>query len=396
MNKKIGLCLAYSKGHTNYGSSLQNFATIKAVQDLGYECEIISYKKQRSLKDIITTAPFMLISGGFRKIVDSFRVKSSLKKHPDYAKGIRVRENAVIQYQNKNFEPLVKTYTGYEELTNGSLNYKTVLVGSDQVWTPLGLYSKYWNLLFVKESVSSVSYASSFGVSDIPFWQIKQTREYLLKMDSVGVRELRAKEIVDSITGKDLAKVVLDPTLLLTPEEWEDHIKDTKIRHNEEYIFCYFLGTNQDARKRALEIKEKTGMKIVFLPHMDEYIAEDNYFGDERLYDVSPVEFVSLIKNASYVCTDSFHGTVFSTIFKRQVLTFYRFNSSSSNSRNSRIDSLFQLFGMQERLFKEGMDAFSAISKEIDYEKVHKTIAELRKDSHEYLKSALEVVPSKQ
>ena len=147
-----------------------------------------------------------------------------------------------------------------------------------------------------------------------------------------------------------------------------------------------FLGTNQEARRAANELKQKTGYKIVTIRHMDEYVPEDENFGDEAPYNVNPNDFVKYISEAAYVCTDSFHCTVFSILFHRQFMTFYRFAEGSKTERNSRINSLFGLFGLQERLYQMNIDRITNL---IDYNAVDEKLAALRKDSIAFLDGCL-------
>ncbi len=259
-------------------------------------------------------------------------------------------------------------------------------MGSDQIWLPLGLYTNFFNLLFVHEAVPKVAYSSSFGVSQIPWWQKKQTKHYLERFDAVAVREMRGKEIVEELSGQQ-AKVVLDPTLLLTESEWANEAGRSALDMPEPYIFCYFLGTNQKSRAATRVLRQQTGYQVVSIPHMDEYVAEDESFGDVCPYDVSPNDFLQLVRNAEYVCTDSFHCSVFAVLFKKKFTTFYRFSSSSGNSRNSRIDSLFALLGLESRLFCG--DIAKQFSQAIDYESVGRELTELRNDSLAYLEKSL-------
>ena len=386
MNKKIGLCIAYKENHTNYGTALLGFATQKIISDLGYDNEVIIYKKERNVIDLLTKAPFMLMSGGLKTFKNSRKFKKSLAQYPHYANGIKERVDVVNAYKEKYIVPNIRTYKGFNNLQKGSLNYSLVLVGSDQVWLPLGLYTKFFNLLFVDNSVPKLAYSSSFGVGQIPWWQKKATKHYLERFDAIAVRELKGKEIVESISNQK-AEVVVDPTLLISRSDWEEHVKDCKLVTDEPYIFCYFLGTNMEARKAVNELKAKTGLKVVFCPHMDEYIADDESFGDYRPYDVSPADFANYIRNAQYVCTDSFHCTIFSIHFEKQFLTFYRFDSKSKNSRNSRIDSLFALLDLKERLYSGDINA--QIVKSIDYKKVNGKLDQLVQKSKEFLSSNL-------
>ena len=331
---KIGCVIAYTKGHNNYGTSLQGYAMLKKIQQLGYEVEVIKYIKRLSTWQKIKFVVNALRAGEWKNIQHRLTSKQMLKKYPVYAAGIAERTTAVNAYKQKKLIPLFHEYIGYDALHKGSLNYAAVVVGSDQVWTPMSLPNKFFNLLFVSDSVRKVAYASSFGVSEIPSFQRKATGAYLDRFYKIGVREQRGKEIVEELSHQK-ATVVADPTMLLSREEWEQEIADAHTTTEELYIFCYFLGTNQEARKAAKELKEKTGYKIITIRHMDEYVPEDELFGDEAPYNVDPNDFVKYISRAAYVCTDSFHCTVFSILFHRQFMTFYRFAEGSKTGRNS-------------------------------------------------------------
>ena len=389
MVKRIGCVIAYRKGHNNYGTSLQGFATLKTLQDLGYDCVLIRYKRHISLWDKFKTAYWMLRGAGKPGIIRHWKQVWNMKRYPNYAKGIVQRTKSVDAYKEKKFEPFVKEYEGYKNLQDGSKEFDAILVGSDQVWLPIGLYSKFYNLLFVDDSVPKISYASSFGVSEIPDFQKKQTGAYLDRFQSVGVRENRGKEIVESLSHQK-AQVVADPTLLLTRNEWEMEIQDSKVNVVEPYIFCYFLGVNEDARRAVVELKQKTGMKIITIRHMDEYVPADEFFGDEAPYNVDPIDFVKFISEAKYVCTDSFHCSVFSILFHRQFMTFYRFKNSNKHGRNSRIDSLFENLGIgREHIYNNNiMD----IDTEIDYSEVDIRLSRIREESLLFLKESLKSI----
>ena len=386
-NKKIGCVIAYSEGHNNYGTSLQGHAMLQKIQQLGHEVEVIHYEKRLGLPQKIRFVANAIRAGEWKNIVKRLTAKQVMKQHPQYAANIAERTRAVNAYKAKKLLPLFHTYVGYDALHKGSLNYDAVVVGSDQVWTPMSLPNKFFNLLFVDDSVRKVAYASSFGVSEIPTFQRKATGAYLDRFYRIGVREERGKEIVDELSHQK-ATVVADPTLLLTREEWEAEIADARPNESGPYIFCYFLGTNQEARKAANELKRKTGYKIITIRHMDEYVPEDEQFGDEAPYHVDPNDFVKYISQAAYVCTDSFHCTVFSILFHRQFMTFYRFATTNKTGRNSRIDSLFEILGIdRSRIYSGYMDS---ITNKIDWEKVDTKLSELRKRSIGFLQESLE------
>lgn len=383
---KVGCCLAYYKNHNNYGTSLQGYATIKVLQSLGHDVRIIKYQKKDSLLHKLYIAPLQLISGGWTAYMRRSKKKRLAQGDGEYSRNVQNRTNSNNSFKDKAMEPLCDKYVGYKELKKGSLNYDAVLVGSDQVWTPLGLYSNFFNLMFVEDSVRKISYASSFGVSSIPTWQRKATGDYLNRIDFLSVRELKAKEIVDSLSHKK-AQVVCDPTLLRTRTDWTSDFNGLTPKASGKYIFCYILGDNTDTRSQISKFAESKNLKLVVLRHVDEYLECDESFGDECPYDVNPLEFIQLIKNAEYVFTDSFHCSVFSILFNKQFVTFYRFNNTSKNSRNSRIDSLFELFGLKDRLYDGNL--IDQADCEIDYDSVNKKVELLRQESLAFLKQAL-------
>jgi hypothetical protein len=383
--KNIGCVIAYRKGHTNYGTSLVGYALIKKLQALGYNVEVINYVKQLSFSEKVAWIVNALRCDMGGIVMGRIKGKNDLKKNAEYAANIKVRTEAVEAYKERKFIPLFKDYRGYKALHDGSKNYAAVVVGSDQVWTPFSLPTKFFNLLFVDDSVRKVAYASSFGVSEIPAFQRKATGGYLDRFYRIGVREVKGKEIVDTLSHQK-ATVVADPTMLLSPEEWMEEIKDSKVKETEPYIFCYLLGTNMEAREAARQLKAATGYKIITLRHMDEYVPSDEQFGDEAPYAVDPNDFLKYISGATYVLTDSFHCSAFSIQFKRKFMTFYRFKSSSKGSRNSRIDSLLGTFGLQDRLYQGDI---LNIKNEIDYIKVHKALKEYREKSIDFLVQSL-------
>jgi len=386
--RKIGCVIAYRSGHNNYGTALQAYAMLKKMRELGFECEIIHYVKRLSLWQKAAYSANAIRAGEAKKIYGSLRNRLLLRILPDYAANTEKRTNAVDAYKRRYLTPLFREYVGYDDLCEGARSYAAVVVGSDQVWTPLSLPNRFFNLLFVDDDIPKIAYASSFGVSEIPSFQRKATGAYLKRFESIGVRELRGKEIVENLSGKT-AKVVADPALLLSREEWEAEIAASAVDTQRPYIFCYFLGDDPDARRAALDLKAKTGYPIVAIRHMDKYVGEDEHFGDEAPYAVDPNDFVKYIANARYVCTDSFHCMAFSILFHRRFMVFYRFARNDRTGRNSRIDSLLHLLGIGSERIWQG-SGIAGIDVPVDYDEVDAGLEKLRTDSMNFLRHALE------
>ena len=382
--KKIGLAVCYDT--KNFGSQLQVLATIKKVEDLGYDTEIIRYKKTLTPTFILQTIPRIFNRAFIGSKLRGKKKRRIIAKHPEVAKNISIRNKRFNGFVKKYFTKQSKPYEGWEKLVKESRqNYDGFLCGSDQLWLPMNLGSHFYTLEFAPESKPKIAYATSFGVSQIPNNQKKATAKYLKRFQALSNREIAGSKIVEELTGT-ASKVVCDPTLLFDGNEWLEIIPDRRVVEDR-YIFCYFLGTNPDHRKWAEELKKETGLKIVSCPFLDNFVERDKTFGDVQLFDMDAEDFVNLIRHAEYICTDSFHGSVFSILNHKKFVTFSRFSDQSKGSRNSRIDSLFELTGLKDRHCKG--DVVEIVDKEIDYVKVEERLKALRTESVDFLKNAL-------
>ena len=281
-----------------------------------------------------------------------------------------------------------REYESWDALSSGCHDYRAVVVGSDQLWLPSNIAGDYYTLSFVPDDVKKIAYATSFGVSRIAKGQVEKAREYLSRIDYLSAREESGQKIIKDHTGRDVP-LVCDPALLLTAKEWDEEAAPGR-RVDAPYIFCYFMGNNPWQRDFVKKLKEKTGYNIVGLLHLDQYIRSDEAYVDFAPYDVSPAGFVNLVKNAELVCTDSFHGTVFSIIYGKRFFTFKRFSDNATLSTNTRIDTLLKRMQLQDRLVKEQYTVDEMLSREIKYIAVHKNLNNFRTESLNYLISALD------
>ncbi len=387
----IGLCLAFEQ-QNNYGTQLQCYATLRTVQEMGYPCEIIIYHKLHGLLDYPKEFLRLFQDDAFKGYLDARKRHKLINQDTPFGKGYRLRRSIVKQFKEKYLFPNSVTYTGFDALQKGSKKYSTVMSGSDQVWLPAGYASQFYTLMFAAEGVARVSYASSFGISEIPSYHQKQAKEFLNRMDYISVREVRGKELVEEYSNKH-AKVVVDPTMLVDPVVWKNML--VPINEPDGYVFCYFLGKRREGREQAERLKKLTGLKIIILKHLEGYIPEDDGIGDEAPYEVGPEKFISYIKNATYVLTDSFHGTVFSILFKKQFITFYRNEPGEKRSKNSRIDSLLGQLGIKDRVYYKSGEIEDKVKAEIDYISVHQKLSEMREDSMKFLSESLEACEKK-
>lgn len=253
--KKLGLCACYN--HKNYGSQLQSYATTVELKKRNIDYEIIRYKKKITPL-LLTKAIPRLFNPVFinDRIIETFQKKLMLKLHSQLAEQNAVRNDAFNKFSENRFKKLSPIYYGYDELKKQSEKYTAVMVGSDQLWSPSGITSNFYNLMFAGDSCTKISYATSFGVSQIEQRYHKIYKNFLDRLNYVSVRENSGKVIVDKLSIND-AVVVCDPVILLDSDEWLEEIPNKNL-FNEPYIFAYFLGKSQEYRDEVTKFaKEK-------------------------------------------------------------------------------------------------------------------------------------------
>lgn len=196
------------------------------------------------------------------------------------------------------------------------------ITGSDQIWNPFcGGYNPMMFLEFVNDGTKCVAYSSSISLPELPTSVEQRMKADLEKFQHIAVREQRSVELLSRLLHRDDIKLVVDPTYLLTAEEWEEFGNKAEIEFSvpDKYIFCYFVGAKRaDVYEQMVQdVKSFTGIKDVIT--LECYNRDLNY-GNGRLYkDAGPYEWVYLLRHASYVCMDSFHATVFALKFQKSL-----------------------------------------------------------------------------
>lgn len=388
---KVGIVSCYF--HYNYGSMLQAYATQWAVDSLGGDAitiacnSPITYMTQPKINYYI----HKVTNGDIvRTKIRQYRSKKNMKNYPNIKKCISERNKKFYDFSLSNFN-LSELNVNRKSLSEFTSTCDAVVVGSDMLWHPVNVEHDYFTLTFVPDGVKKISYATSIGTAKIPMYQIETYKRFLSRFKYISVREQSGVEVISNLNIGKQASLVLDPTLLFTGEEWM-RIQEKEPIIEGKYILCYFLGVNQEHRKFAQELKKVTGCKIVALQHLDEFVKNDIGFGDIISYDIGPAELVNLIRNAEFVCTDSFHGTCFSILNHKKFFIMNRFSNSNTQSTNTRIDSLLSLTGLEKQKIGDNWkehDLFELLNNEIQYKLVDKKIEEERQKSLAYLKNAL-------
>lgn len=381
---RAALCIVYRQN--NFGGLLQSLATVDAVEKRGFRCEILQYKKRLRLPDRVRSSARLLNRVLWNDLLRHAKRKWMQRLHPEYRRTLRARYARNDAFRAQYFTCPVNTVTGWNELCAAGREYDLYLTGSDQLWSPAGLPTNFYNLMFTAADRPRVSYSSSFGVAQIPWYQKRRTRAYLTRFRAIAMRENSGAAIVHALTGCTVP-VVADPALLPTAAEWDRRIPPRRVVP-QPYIFAYLLGTSAAHRQAVRDFAAQCGLPVVAFRFVDEYHRADRMFGDIVLEDAGAAEFLNAVRFADYVITDSFHGTVFSVLYHRPFVVLNRYANGAAASKNTRIDSLCANLGLEQRHCTADAAA-RVLAEPIDFAPVETRLTELRARSNDYLDRAL-------
>lgn len=356
----------------NYGSILQSYATQKVIEKLGHDSEIIDYVRKDEKGNNIAETMLKRNNAWNKNKIKRFIYKCM--QTPVYSYSYKKFKN----YRDHILKQTQIEYDSKQMLINQLPEGDIYCTGSDQVWGKIGCddYDDVYFLEFVPEGKRCISYAASFGKDEISEDLEKNLRQYLKKYNSLTVRENNAVNIVKK-HGKDCRKT-LDPTLLLNKDEWNQFIESDE-KTKGEYILVYQLHNNDEFEKYVENFskKEKLNLKRISISWLYAFKSGNLEFLP------SPQKFLKLIRDAKYIVTDSFHGTVFSILFEK------KFMDILPKGTGDRIFTILKELEIENRVLQEFSD-YETIKKEIDYEKVTKKLREKREESIDILKRMIE------
>lgn len=362
----------------NFGSVLQAVALQRYLQDEGYDVIDLDYNASVSTK----LMNWFKNKNSVRLFWGKYK-EAKTKKQYNKEKEFSIRRKMFSEFKNMWMKKTDLCRTP-EEIRKISNNFDVFICGSDQIWSP-ALMNPVFYLDFVPDSKKKIAYAPSFGVTSATAQKRKQIAEYVKRFDYVSVRELQGQEFIKEITAMDVP-VVIDPTLLLNGEVWEEYTIEPD--NDEEYIFCYLLTPNESYVRAVREVAKEKNMKVVIIPTSK---GPFNTGFDEAI-EVGPAEWLGYIKKAECVFTDSFHGCLFSSIFHKDFVLFKRFKDGNKVSENSRIYTLAKLLEVEDRIVDENNMDKIGYMKALDFEKIDDIIAQKSNESKNWLLDALEKV----
>lgn len=346
MNKRIGiLTLQYA---SNYGAQLQAWALRSYLNSIGNQAEVLNYCPKK-LTSEYSLNPFKN-SNNLRGFVKNSLTISSLyivkrkfnkfmKMHLELGEKIRTRQ----------------------DLEKRTTKLDCVIFGSDQIWNDSIVKADPVYFGNFNTATPKYAYSASLGVSSLSNFQKNEFSYLENRFSLISVREKTAKRLLCEI-GID-CPITVDPVFLLDKDFWVKAYKSEKINTpNKRYILYYSLQKNNDMEKLAMNKSDKEGLEIVCIHPTNRF----NTNIGKKLYNVGPLEFLALIHNAEYICTNSFHAIAFSMIFNRKIISF---SHSTTGSRVKDILKYYVSLPDHEYDFSDGFSvAFSKhISESVQY-----------------------------
>ncbi len=372
MEKKKKIALFSCHDDPNYGSMLQAYALAAVIRTLGHEPEYISYNSYPHRPLFLQIAICVAKKLGIRRTAYDF----SFFDTSEFATTME----AFGRFHSKYIPHSAKVYYSntIQHITETG-EYENYIVGSDQTWSPYLYNPRKPYFLDFASLPKRNAYAPSLGTTKLPEEYQQLLKKKLSIFNNISCREYANCKLLSSLTGKDVC-CVLDPTLLLTPKEWDKVCKLPAI--DKEYILAYILGEKDSIVSFAEHLGKTKKLPVYYIATRPKHLNHPN-----TLTGVGPDDFAGLIKNARYVVTDSFHGSLFSVNYNVQFYAFSKRDGDLNCQDNIRILEFLQSMHLENRLQD---DRSATVLPDVDYEMVNKKLCKMREKSIVFLKSCLE------
>lgn len=395
MKKTVGIITIHYVD--NLGGVLLAYALQESVNRFGYDCCVIDYdptpippKTSYLLRAIARRAvrlPLYLMN--FPRYFSMVIKNRGLVLPPRHIHGSSgLRKTRFDSFRERNIKLSEHHYTSDEALKINPPLYGAYICGSDQVWNPFickspeNARNEPAYFLAFAPKIKRISYAPSISIPKIPECLREEMKQLMLEIPYLSCREKQGADLIRELTGRE-AEVVLDPTLLLDCEDWSRIAIMPEIK--EPYILGYFLGEGREYRDFAHNLAKKLDCRLVIISREHQ---DSNDWNTIDFSDAGPAEFLGLVKNAQCICTDSFHGTIYSINFGKPFYAFERPGSNGSQSMATRIYSILELLGLTSRLMRTD-SPYPETPLEIDFTSAHLRLQEARSKSLLYLGEAL-------
>ena len=372
MGKKIAI-FTQPLGH-NYGGIIQNYALQQVLIKLGHQPTTINRRNAETKYSL-----FELV-----KIEVAYKIKYR-NRLPIVPRVLSKVYRNTIEFLNKNIS-ISKKIVNNDDLVNymHQNKFDVYLVGSDQTWRPKyspNITTYFFDFLKDK-SAKRISYAASFGTDECEYTQeqLNACKPLLQQFDAISVREDSGVKLCQDYFGVE-ASHVLDPTLLLTASDYDKVINRSKSNKG---LFTYILDKSIEKQEFLLCCAKTLGLNIFSNQvNCELYKQRSNNIDD---YIMPPLEgWLQGFRDAEFVITDSFHGTVFSIINQKPFIAIVNKERGAS-----RFSSLLELLGLENRMVEDvSKIPTSLLVEPIDYSKVNEKLNLLKQDSLQYLENAI-------
>ena len=301
------LTWCYNNGKTNYGQILQCYAMQEVIRKRGYDPLVVRYRRPDPKEEVFGLSA-----------EDRLRYERDYRVHV-VEDGDSLRVRRFMEFIQERISLTEQCYT-VSEVEDVTKDCDLLVCGSDQIWNPLW-FDEVYCLGFGRPEQRRVAYAPSGVLDEARQESVETYRKIAQKVsdfEMVTVREAKSVSILERYTSKEVTEAI-DPTMLLTSEEW-NRVAGNRV-YEGKYVFCYALGRMR-AHKPLMRylMKKYQAEKVLFLT--SGHYEEENELETEGVFcavdDAGPAEFLSLIRGAETVCTDSFHGIALSVIYEKQ------------------------------------------------------------------------------
>ncbi len=381
---KIGILTLFYRNF-NYGGTLQAYALYKALLELGVQTDLITYDNGMNPNPIYHTFKEQIKQYNLLVGFDKFK-KRILSKFTFLIRNIiSIREKKFLQFTEENIKSTELYYDN--NLHTLPQQYIGLISGSDQVWNPNSVRKLYLQE-YVQSNCRKISYAASISRDRLSNKEASVLIPAIKRFDYIGVREKTAQKILENYNIRDTV-VTVDPTFLLSDLQW-NYVASPRV-FNGKYALCYFFSKSVGYRRSVQKFCKEKNIELVFIPYVEQkFNIYDIYGLGRKINEVGPAEFLSLIRDAEYVFTDSFHGIVFSIIYKKEFIVFKR-DKNGQTSKNSRLTDLMTDFMIQNRILSSSRGLVTVLESKIDYQKVSRILEDKIETSLNFLKRATNI-----
>lgn len=351
----------------NYGSVLQAYALQSVLKSMSVESFVLEKKVIINNSLTARIKRFFSISKNNYSLKNKWEIKKAKKLYV-------IKRKKISEFCNRYID--ISICTDNQQIIEKANSCQLILAGSDQIWSPAsGLLSDFYLLNFgEKAKYAKASYSASVGVSEISEDEKNLFKKNLADFDTISLREKTGLELLKDCTDNTL-RTDLDPSLLYDGKYWSEFVNN--YANTEPYIFVYMLRIEPVTFEAAKKLSEKTGLKIKVCSN---HIVKGNNI--ENITDAGIEDFLSLIYNAEYMITNSFHGTAFAVQFHKKFL------SLAVTNTGSRVRDFLEDIDLSDRTLATLQD-ISKIDREINWNDVDKILDEKRKQSHKYLQELI-------